>query len=317
MIIPFDSYYEYMNTDRVIPDGTFRMYNYAIKTVGIKEIDSDKINDVWPMLADKLNSGVAPSAIRTMVTIIRAAMKMHDLSFTHTRDYNVLLKRLRKCSQKVIAYTDEDIAKILTAVQAYGSTKNDRLNTFKLCLLLAYSGIRVESAYQLDINTFHQEHNGVWTFTVISKGRRDAEGNRRTYTAAISDYAYQILRTADTLNHGGFLIEYQRTWHAPFDAIYRRKLAYALVSQGVLIDKMNQKSIFHSFRHWFTNKLTESVLHKEDVALLLGHRPDSLAYKVYADSTLRGKIADLYAQTALNSLQLVGSSSPIPAIPSV
>lgn len=307
MIITFDSYYEYINADRVIPAGTFAMYDYAIKTIGIKDIDTDKIDQVWIILADKLNSGIAPSAVRTMITIIRASMSMHGLTFTKTRDYNMLLKNLRKHSQKVLAYTDDDIRKILRAAELYGSNQKDRLNTFKLCILLAYSGIRVESAFQLDIDQFQRENNGVYTFIVNSKGKRDKDGNRPQYTAAISEYAYGLLKTADVMNECGDLIEYKPKWNAPFPAIYRRKLATALIGQGALIDKMNQKSIFHSFRHWFANKLAESALHKEDVSLLLGHRPDSLAYKVYADSTLREKVAQLYAQTSLNQLRLYDS----------
>jgi predicted double-glycine peptidase len=165
-----------------------------------------------------------------------------------------------------------------------------------------YSGLHVSSAEGLKFTDFkHIQPAGVYVYPVQYK--------RRRYHAAISKKAFERLNSANP--HDSELVVYQKpNAKTKFDVNFRIKMSRMIADRG-LQHVMGDKSIFESMRKFTESQFNVAGLPRDDVRLLLGLRPKSVAYKHEINNKgekvpldLAKRAAEAYAKTHLNKFEL-------------
>src|SRR5437867_11268299 len=100
-----------MQSDQ-ISDKTVSSYRYAQRRIGINLIDSDKMDQVWSALLDKINSGLPKSTASIFITLLNATATMYGLKF-HTGPKRDVLKKMLKTNANILTgYTDKDVRRL-------------------------------------------------------------------------------------------------------------------------------------------------------------------------------------------------------------
>jgi integrase len=306
--LAYRQYIEYIRTAKQVSPITIENYQKAIKTCKIESFDPEKVGDLWKTLLAKLASGVSYGAIRTLFILTKATLKLHGFDYVRNYDYNLLVAKLRQAVGIPEAYSEDEMRRIFKAVQ-----KED-LALLRACILCTYSGLRISAVEGLKFADFKKvEPQGVYAYTVTSKGRK--------YVAAISEYAYDLLRDTN-FDRSEYVCPYESEKGGGGDGggssgmvqlglfakAYRTRFTYAL-EKNAMHDVLKGKSPFHSMRKFFAQRLGESPeLDSEDIKLLMGHAPKTIAWKHYIDQIdegMYGKVAQLYWQTSLPTLRLI------------
>lgn len=311
-LVSYQRYIDFAKEHRGSSPKTIRNYQDAMKSCNLYTFDTEKVNDVWKVLIEKLEKGVSYSAIRLVFILTAAALRLEGLEVTRTYDYNVLEAKLKKCGTVPKGYTVEQAKQILKVME------KESLDLFRILVLQIYAGLRISACQGLDYGIFVKvEPHDVYCFPVVSKGKR--------YIAAISGYAYRLLQQTN-YQKSAIVVTFDPNCKSPFDILYRKKFVYILKTHA-MTDLLAGKSPFHSFRKLFAQLLAESKLDNEELGSLLGHSgegrhdlkekefkkllmgqaPDSVAYKHYIDKNdpgLYGKIAAIYAKTTLAGLKI-------------
>jgi integrase len=191
------------------------------------------------------------------------------------------------------AYTEEDLPWL------FGAAMRDN-DLHKLLILILYSGLRIGACYPLYYKDLMKvEGYPVYTYEVFSKGVK--------YNAIISEKAVAALNRLAAPNQQ-LLVQHDDGFSAPFDKRYRDMLNAAM-RRGNLFEMRVGKSIFHSLRKTYSQKLLASELNPTDYTykVLMGHIPkNSTATKYYITPTgkkvpleLIKRCAEAYCKTDL------------------
>lgn len=293
MMLEYKQYIDHVEKNKNASPETIENYKNALKTCGLQSFDPEKTPDIWKLLLKQFEDGVSYGAVRNALILTKAVLKLHGLQYVKNLDYNTLVAKLAKAGTIPDAYNEDEIRQILQMCQ-----KED-WNLFRIAILCTYSGLRITACMGPKYSDFQRiDPYGVYVFVVKSKGKR--------YIAAISEYAYNLL--VDTnFDKSEYVTERDPSWKDAPRRIYRTRFIYALKKNG-LIHILKGKSPFHSMRKFFAQKLGESALHAEDVKLLMGHAPTTIAWKHYIDEIdpkMYRKVAQLYSETPLATLRLI------------
>lgn len=259
-------------------------------------IDSANTEPLWMHLMDKLQSGVSYFYVRTAIVLVRATMNIYDEPYKKGIRYRDLLTEINKRVKVPQAYNDDQVHWLLrntTTVIRDFEKYGDGGHLWRALMLMAYSGLRIGGCQKLTYDQFqHHPEFRCYTFIVNSKGKE--------YPAAIAEHAFNQIKQGDLRYQPGCTIELVRSPEkVSFGMYYREKLTRILRDKANM-DIKNEKSLFHSIRKWHSDKLLESPLNDEARGLLLGHRPDSLAFKHYTTEkgiSMHKRIAELYSKT--------------------
>lgn len=280
-------YIDYAVNENGISPITKTNYLNALKACQITEFDAENVDHVWKTLLEKLNAGVSYGAIYMVMSMTKGLMKLHDLVYPKNYDYNVLVSRLRKSGTVPEAYSESHVKEILRMTQG----KDNAL--FRICILCTYSGLRISACENLKFTDFHKiEPHGIYCFIVESKGKK--------YIAAISQYAYELMWNSNYVK-SEYVAQLGQDVSSRFDTIFRLRFL-SVLHNNAAVDMLKGKSPFHSMRKFYSQKLAESrpILHSEDIGLLMGHTPATMAYKRYIDANDEGmftRVADVYSRT--------------------
>ena len=140
-------------------------------------------------------------------------------------------------------------------------------------------------------------------FEVHSKGDE--------YVAAISEYGYQLLEASRSKYYNRQNVVFlSKDSTTPFETLIRSRMRYLLVQKFNQRQMLQSKPILHAFRKFALTQMA-STLHKEDVALLAGHKiVGSTAFKFYVGKNrekptpqFEERIARAYSQSPLMNLR--------------
>ena len=279
VLLDTDKYIETRIQSDQISDKTVSSYRYAQRRIGIESIDSDKMDQVWSTLLDKINSGLPKSTASIFMTLLNATATMHGVKI-HSIPKRDLLKKMLKTNTTVLTdYTDKDVRRLLDLSLKRGSD-----SLFRLLVLLSMAGIRASSAEGIKASDIRpvQAVKGTYYFQITSGGR--------TYFAIIGKNAKSWLEWG-VLKDDQVLCPYKaRTETGSFINTYRvklLKLIEATNARDIFVEddsgKDLNKAAFDSFRRWHQRKLFASGIDAMDIELLAGRRPAKILYKHYID----------------------------------
>lgn len=328
-MIPYQRYIDFAKQHKNASDDTITSYNNSIKACGMYEFDTENVNAVWKALLVKLKAGVSYGAIRIVMILTQAALRLEGRNVVKDYDFNILEAELAKCGTVPKGYTIDIARQILKIMEC------ESLELFRIIILQIYAGLRISACYPLPYDIFVKvEPYDIYCFPVTSKGKR--------YIAAISGYALRLIQQTN-YEKKPLVVELDPNCKSPFDILYRKKFVYIL-KKHAMTDLLKERSPFHSFRKLFAQLLAESKLEQKELGglmghstegldlpagttavdfaaaiealkrkvqeekkLLMGHSPDSVAYKHYIDSNDPGlyqKVAAAYSKTKLMELKI-------------
>lgn len=291
-------YLEYLRAHKQPSPVTLATYERAISSVGIVDVDTDALPDLYKellvMLPDK-----GYVKIELYLAIISAWLRRNGERLPREINFYTLYDEIKKLKGSREAYTDEDIAWLFAAVR-----RNQELH--KLLILILYSGLRIGACYPVYYSDFQKvEGFEVWTYEVHSKGV--------SYNAVISSKALAKLNQLRMHPTQRLVIQYDAGYQTPFDQLYRVQLLGA-IKRDNLYHLREGKSIFHSLRKSYAQKLLASGLEPMDYTYktLMGHIPKgSTATKFYITPDgkkvpleLIKRCADAYSKTPLASMEV-------------
>lgn len=259
----------------------------------------ESVDELWKSLTNKLDSGETKRGfIVNCIILVKAMLHLHNVVTAPTYNYNLLKAKLKKSKPPLkSAYSDDDIQKIYRAVQYDHTIAN-------AVLLMTLSGLRVGATLGLKFQDFEKVPGveNVRVFLVRSKGR--------TYTAAISEYGFDLLNQKNVRNRQ-LVVDTEITSHFVFNNRIRTGLLDCLDREN-LLELIAGKSSLHSFRKFAIGKFSMSGLAPDEVSRLGGHivRGNAITQKNYVDAnsyTAEWKkyIAELYARTKMMEWKLL------------
>lgn len=290
-MLQLSSYIEYIQNDpKPRSPATIENYQKAIKYTEIKEIETDNLDDTFRTLLNKLQNETPYGYINNILSLIRSTLELHGYEEPKGIHYKTLLQRLNACGSKPEAYSESEIKLILNNCQ-------EDLDVFKTVILCTYSGLRIGGCESVNLSGFRKMTNGIYIYKVVSKGK--------TYLAAISEYGYNWLLRFPTSNNEQ-VIAFSPEMKSDFADIYRKRLIYIMMKKGIS-HLLRGKQPYHGFRKFFSEELNKSKLEPDEISLLMGHTPNTTAYKYYITDIETGgpRLAEVYAKTTLNQLRVL------------
>lgn len=281
-----------------------QLYLESLHYLNIHSVDTSDVDAVWRNLLTQLKSGKSKTFVLKTISIIKGALRLNGVAVHTSSDLELLeceLRTMKLQSKPILGYSEDNIRLLLELI------KEDRDHgLFNAVLLMSLAGLMVGALQGLKFSDFHKvpDVEGVRVFKVSSKGQ--------VYTAAISEWAYQeMLLTRFPGQEDVFI--YDDGFKSPLTHLLRSRMRY-LVGKYSLHGLLKDKSIFHSFRHFFITACA-STLDSEEVALLAGHMVSSrVAYRYYINKDkskvpleFQKRIAECYSRTTLMNFHLGAS----------
>jgi integrase len=291
-----------------------RDYRKSCKYLNLLMVDLDNLPQMWKYLTARLDKqrGFCNHAH----AVIRTMCKIHGI-IPKGADYFAFVNLLKQNTKTVFAYTDDQVRLMIKASR---SGFDFNYSTYKLLIVLTYTGARISSLSNVKLTDFKPvpKVDGIYYVNVVGKGK--GEG-----------YPYPVFLPKHVLDHLFEMCEegkYNLTSWNP-----AQRSSFANYSRSALIRKLRnfaqttqdkeeaQKvgelsintSIFHSIRKNFAVRMSnEESLNKDSdtQSLLLGQKPNSLNYKVYVlsdgakfDNVLL-RMARAYAGTSIMELKM-------------
>lgn len=309
------AYIRYLRAERGISEITAENYEDACKYLGIHSVDTSKLTDLWAHLANLLDEDTRNKQhnmskakneprrrqyygfVRQFYGLTRDLMNHHVIDIPKSAELKVLLEKLASKKHSPNPYTDEQLAKILRASFWVGGDQG----LYRLLILLIYSGIRISAAERVQFSHIRPVDgvDGVCSFRVSGIGTKN-----HPYDAIIPKRAVEHMQLYNA--HGSNYVKphHGQLAKSSFSNYCRSRLGYAIISEGIT-EVTEGTSIFHSIRKTFISKLAESGVVSDNISLLLGEVPKSLAYKSYIKSpgfhsnNMTIRIAQAYAKSSL------------------
>lgn len=289
-------------------------YKDACIRLSLPAVDLDNLDSVFQYLITKLNG--QHSYCNKVHAVIKVAAKINGRQVTG-ENYFLFINKLKQKHQSVIGYTDEQVRFLLKATLP---RLDLNFSCHKLILTLAMTGARVSSLNGVKVSDFKQVPNvdRLYYTVVIGKGK----GNGYPYPVFLPRHVLDYLN--DCSKEGDDRLT---TWNPTQKSTFRNycsaKLVWMLKQYGDIVEDPKEKellqglsigtSIFHSLRKNFSVRLANEENLKRDgdsISMLLGQKPNTLAYKVYVlsdgtkfDNVLL-RMAKAYAGTSLMNLEL-------------
>lgn len=299
--LPLHDYIDYIRAYEKPSPYTLDIYERSLKACELEKVDTspEGLNKVWDYLAERLDTGKTKYGfIQNAVAVIKANLELNDIEWNHSRNYKILLAKLRQARPPTKrAYTDEQIAQLLRAVQ-YDPP------VFNACLLMALSACRIGGTKGVRFDQFETtELPGVRVWECNSKGRR--------YIAAISEYGFEQLLLHNTRN-SKFVVQIDDGYSSEYADVIRNRLLAALDRENKLAIRAGASTL-HSIRKWAIGKLQMSNLAPDAVSRLAGHAVKNfnrITEKNYVDANTytdawKNYIAGLYAKSSLMTWRLL------------
>jgi integrase len=264
----------------------------------MNEIETDQIISIYKRLLEMLpTKGYV--RIELYLAILSAWAKRNGVEhLTKDLNYYTLHDEIVKAKGTREAYTDDDMSNLFAACR-----KNAELQ--KLLILMTYSGLRIGACYPVHYDDFSKvDGHNVFTYEVTSKGT--------TYNAIMAPRAFEALQRFRAPGQT-LVVQHDNGYSAPFANRYRDMFNTALRRDNLY--KLRQgKSIFHSIRKYYSQKLLGSELDplSFDYKILMGHIPrNTMATKFYITTEgkkvpldLLKRIAGAYEKTSLMKMEI-------------
>lgn len=292
---------DYLESGGRLAKATINNYRYAAKRLSIEIINTDKLPELWAFLSSKLpDPGADGSLIRggsfgyvfQVNGAIGSLLTLNNIT-EKGPGYNAFRKKLGKLGHITQGYTDDQLRLLLEVSKRSGWT----FGLYRLLVFLIYTGVRISSAANVKFSGFKPVEgvNGVWAVTVMGTGR--------AYDAIISSRALEHMKSRNPRNSdliSGYKPEIMKSSFANYN---RSLLARVIVSRGISQDVSMNTSIFNSIRKAFAARLSEDGVNSDDISLLLGQVPNTLAYKVHmtSDASTKDKVITRIAKAYANS----------------
>jgi hypothetical protein len=304
--ISLNDYLAYIRDTKNASPHTLDLFTRTLRACALSTVEPDNLSATWKYLLERFESKqTAWAFVLTAIKIVKAAIKYETgASVIKDKSYNDLVGKLSKHRRDNpnprVEYTIEDIENIVQL-----SYENSRQVLFPAVVLMTLSGLRVGGCESVKFDDFRKVENvpDVRLFLVKSKGDE--------YYAAISEYGYQLLeQTRSDKFQREYVVPHSATDRTPFESIIRSRLRYMLVQKFAKRDMLKDKPMLHAFRKFALTQMA-STLHKEDLALLAGHKIiGSTAFKFYVGKNKEKptpqfdeRIANAYKQTPLFTLR--------------
>jgi integrase len=300
-VLSVDEYIKYLRKVRRINDITEARYNEVVRRLDLHTIDTDRLTELWRDLGERIVKFNTYGDVRIFFDdVARGLLNHNGVTVATSKEYNELSDTisLRTKDGEREPYTDGQIQTLLKLTDRAG----DDHALYRLILLLTYSGIRIASSSAVKFSSMKLLPEGVYVFPVTSK--------KHSYPAFISAKAYHRMQDTNVHTMDAITNHREDTHKSSYSNYLRSKLAYEIISAGAQTALGAKTSIFHSCRKYFATRLAEDGLNSDDISLLLGHIPNSLAYKVYIKSPGRKpehlvtRLAKAYAQSSFMKLEL-------------
>jgi hypothetical protein len=306
-IVPLDKYMSYLKDISGASPHTLKLFTKSLHACKLGEINISDLSETWRYLLKLFESKQAAwGYIVTCIKIVKAAYKLetgHEVlkEFSYNELSGKLNKYRRDNPNPRVEYTRDEVELIMRLCW-----EHNRATLFPAVVLMSLSGLRIGGCAGLKFSGFRDAPNvpGVKLFEVHSKGA--------VYTAAISSYGYNLLEASRNKYYNRDKVVYTNSGNSTdIESTVRTQLRYLLVKKFNLRNMLKDKPMLHAFRKFAITQMA-SVLHKEDIALLAGHKiVGSTAYKYYvAKNTekptpqFEERIARAYAQTPLMQWRL-------------
>lgn len=285
---------------------TLDLFERTLRACELTAMDTANLSPTWKYLLERFESKkTAWAFVLTAVKIVKAAYKL-ETGYKIVKDYsyNELAGKLRKYRRDNpnprVEYTNDDI-RLVTRL----AWENSRATLFPAFILMGLSGLRVGGCEDVKFSNFRDVEGvpGVKLFLVRSKGSE--------YDAAISTYGYNLLMATRKHYNRENVVYVPKDNLTAFEDTIRARTRYLLVQKFNQRSMLQDKPILHGFRKWSITQMASS-LHKEDVALLAGHKiTGSTAFKHYIGKNrekptpeFEQRIAKAYANTSLMKWRL-------------
>lgn len=293
-------YITYLREHRTPSPETLERYNKTIKAIGIAEVDSDKLPELYKLLLTQLpDKGYA--YVLSYLKILSAWLHKNGSNLTKEINYYTLMDEAKKLVGSRDSYSDQELN--LLFASTHGAA-HDELR--KAMVLMLYSGLRIGACYPINYADFRKvEGYDLYHYPVVSK--------RVPYTAIISAKAWNYLLALKKVGQK-WVVQHDDGFDTPFDALYRAELNRC-IRRNNLYEIREGKSIFHSLRKSYSQKLLAAKgvdPRSYDYKALMGHIPhDTTATKYYITPDgkklpleLIQRMADLYSKTELPNMTI-------------
>lgn len=308
-IFSLKDHIKYLRDKRGVKENTLYNYVYAAKNLGITQVDTDDLPVLWARLTVMLPtrnpttnelSNKNYGNVYKFRILVMSLLNLHNVPF-ESYEYNVLVDQLRQLRHVPIAYNEKQIRLLLKESKlGFGGSV---FGLYRLLLFLTYTGCRVASVANVSVGSFETVDGvpGVYAVPVIGKGR-GRYGH--PYSAIIAKHAVEEMQRWNP-KESDFISNWNgEVNRSSFGNYHRSQLAHIIQSRGLEEQITVDTAIFHSIRKFFSNKLAEDEVESDNISLLLGQIPNSLAYKAYVTSEGRNmskvtiRIAKAYARTS-------------------
>jgi len=299
-----------------IKPSTEHDYRKACSYLDLLVVDLDNMPQMWRYLTTKLDN--QRGFCNLAYAVFKSLFQIHGY-VPSGENYFTFINLLKDKSKtkRVIAYTDEQVKVMLKAAK---SGFDYRYSTYKLLVVLLYTGARISSLSNVKLSDFKRVpgFDNLYHVYVVGKGR--GEG-----------YRYPIFLPQHVLTH---LLDHCEegnsditTWNPSL------RSSFANYSRSVLVQKLKNHaqrtsdkeeletlsqlhtgtSILHSLRKWFSVKLSNDPALKTDLiaqSLLMGHKVNSTNYKTYTLSDganfsgVLGRMAGAYSSSNFMNLRI-------------
>jgi integrase len=311
-------YIDYIRANRQTLPITLSNYAYASRKLGIEAIETASLPELWKRLSDLLDTDTAnrqynpePSNrltkrplyygyVKQFYQFARDMLNHYAIEVKPSVELNVFLDKLASKKHIPVGYNDAQVKLLLDASQSMMGQKDWGL--YRLLLLLLYSGIRISAASNVRFTSFKPVDgvDDVLTFRVEGTGTKG-----HPYNAIISKHVVAEMQRYNPFQTDYITNHREGSNSTSFASYNRSQLAYTIIAKGLREKVSVNTSIFHSLRKTFMSKLARFSVEADNISLLAGQIPNTLAYKAYiqtpgkTDDDVTVRIARAYANSGM------------------
>lgn len=286
MILDLNGYILDVAKDGASPQ-TIRAYNRALERIGISQVDTDKLPEIYKALEQKLKDSVSYVYVKHFLAILFAYYKDHfDEPPFKGIAYKDLSREIKLRTREKEEYSDEDIKKLFTAARRI----SDGRNTWRAAVLCFYAGLRISGCQSIRWDSVKPvDDTDCVTFRVRSKGKE--------YNGILSKEVWNIIDRLSEKEHrhnqSSYIVNsYADKRKSQFDKLYRSRLMRSIASEcpeiifqveeredGAQI--VHKKSPYHSLRKSYAHKLNAAGVSDQDLRYLMNHTPVGVTFSHY------------------------------------
>jgi len=263
--------------DRLSPK-TIENYSSAIDRLNIDVVDTDRLSEFWDYLGSCLpefdSEGVMvrgkPYSYVMHANALASSMLSLQGITAKGPGYDNFRARLGRYTRHSPApYTEEQVKLLLRE-----SRMRRGFGLYRLLIFLVYTGAKISYAQGVKISDFKEVPGYDKVLAVSMRARK------HRYTAMISRKAAEQIQFYN-LRDDDLISGHDGTKKSSFTTYNRALLAYTITSAGISQQVTENRAITDSFRKFFAAKMFEDGIGSDDISLLMGQVPNTLAYKAH------------------------------------